>query len=132
MAAIYTNVSEAKHKTTVINNVKSVTANEELNLLLSQADGARGQVAVGELENTFAITVEAEETAQILAGIVGFVNRGTFTWKAQLETAPGTVKTFTITNTIVTGISRSTDQANPNGVTITIQQVGNDSVLTIV
>ena len=131
MSAIYTNVTVASQKGVAISNVKSVTANEELNLLESQADGARGPVAVGELANTFAITVEADETAQDFSNLFGFSNKGDFVWRASLDATPATEKIFTITNIVFTGVARSTDQANPNGNSLTGRQVGNDSVLTI-
>ena len=131
MAPVYTNVVSAKQGSTDILNVKSVQANEQLNLLRAQADGARGSIAVGELANTWQITVETEETGQDFAGIKGFANKGSFEWKGSLDSAPGTLKIFTINDMIFTGESRSTDQNNPNGVSLSAENVGNSSVLTI-
>lgn len=128
---VYTNVSFASHNGVQIQNVKSVQINEELNLLESQADGARGPEAVGELENTFAITVEAEETAQDFSGDTGFANKGDFIAHIQLENDPSNKKSLTVNNVILTGSSRSTDQANPNGVSLTSRQTANDSALSI-
>ena len=131
MAAVYTNVEAVTHKGVAIDNVKSVTVAEEINLLESQSDGARGPEAVGELANTFTITIEAEETAQDLSAVLGFANKGSFIFRASLDSAPGTVKEYTINDVILTGQSRSTDQANPNGMTVTGRQAGNDSALSI-
>jgi len=82
------------------------------------------------IDNVKSVTV-AEETAQDLSNVLGFANRGDFVFRASLDSAPATVKEYTINNAILTGQSRSTDQANPNGMTVTGRQVGNDSSLSI-
>jgi len=129
--AKFTNVQAVTHKAVAITAVKSVSVNQEINPLESQADGARGPETIGELNTTFAITVEVEDEGVEFDTIIGFANRGDFVYKTTKDDDAAIVKIHTITNIEFLGISRSTDQANPGGVSLTGRNVGNDSVETL-
>jgi len=129
--ALFTNVEAVTQNTVDIAKVKSVSVNEEINPLESQSDGARGPEIVGELANTFAITVEVEDEGQELDTIFATANQGSFVFKTSQDDDPSRLTTHTITNIVFLGRSRSTDQANPGGISLTGRNVGNNSVETL-
>ena len=129
--ALFTNVEAVTQDAVAIAKVKSVSVNEEINPLESQSDGARGPEIVGELANTFAITVEIEDEGLELDSIFGTTNKGTFVFKTSQDDDKAKLTTHTITNIVFLGRSRSTDNTNPGGISLTGRNVGNNSVETV-
>ncbi len=118
--ATYTNVTSCSHKGVTLTGVKSVTWNREITPVISQADGDRTGTVVGDGANAISVTIELEhQGTDPQAANLGLANKGNLVWTTQLVGTPGTVKTHTITDVVLTGIAESTDQANPNGQTLT-------------
>ena len=116
MADTYTNVEAVKHGLVDIFGVKSITLTKVIEPLLSQADGARGDTVVGDLGTRFDITIEVESDGEnTREGQAGFTNIAALVFKTQLDSTPATVKTYTISNVWLGNWEVSTDQANPNG-----------------
>ena len=129
--SVYTNVEACTHDSVSIPNVKSVSVTKTVAPIESRADGSRAGTVVGEMAATFAITVEAEDTAADLSAITGLANAGSFEFKTQLENSTTTLKTHTITNIVFLEDGISTDQENPGSVTLTGRNVGDDSLYSI-
>jgi len=119
MADTFTNVEAVKHGIVDIFGVKSITLDKVIDPLLSQADGARGDSVVGDLGIRFDVTIETEsDGADTREGQTGFDNIASLVFKTQLDSTPATLKTYTVTNVWLGNWGVSTDQANPNGETV--------------
>ena len=120
--AVHTNVQTLLHNAVVLNGIKSLTLDKTIDPLLSQADGARGDSVVGDLGSSFDVSMEFEANDSpnlgVREGRPGFANKGVLTWKTQLDSNAGTVKTYILTNVVLGAWGLSTDQANPNGETL--------------
>ena len=118
MAAVYTNVTACTF-TTAIPNVKSITCTRTMTPLEEQSDGARAPSIVGDLANGIEISIEVSDTGADLQSRLGLANKASLVFTCQLESAPATVKTHTITNVVLLSCALSTAQDNPNGYTVT-------------
>jgi hypothetical protein len=118
MAATYTNITACTF-TTAIPNVKSITVTQTKTPLEEQSDGARSPSIVGDLANGIEVSIEVSDTGASLVGRLGFANKASLVFTTQLDSAPATVKTHTITNVVLLTVALSTNQDNPNGYTIT-------------
>lgn len=117
--ATHTNVQDVVHDGTPIVNVKSITLDKVIEPLLSQSDGARGDTVVGDLGTRYDVTIEAESDGlSVREGQTGFGNIGTLVFKTQLDSVAATLKTYTVTNVWLGNWGVSSDQANPNGETV--------------
>lgn len=123
MAAIYTNVTSATF-TTAIPNVKSITVTQTKTPLEEQSDGARAPSIVGDLANGIEVSIEVSDTGASLVSRLGFGNKASLVFTCQLDSAPATVKTHTITNVVLLTVALSTAQDNANGYTITGRTAG--------
>jgi len=117
--ARHTNVEAVKHGAVDIFNVKSITLDKVIDPLLGQSDGARGDSVIGDLGTRFDVAIEAESDGlSAREGQTGFDNIGTLVFKTQLDSAPATLRTYTVTNVWLGAWGISSDQANPNGETV--------------
>ena len=123
MAAVYTNVTSCTH-TTAINNVKSVSVTATKTPLEEQSDGARSPSVVGDLANGIEVSIECSDTGADMDARLGFANKADLVFTTQLDSAPATVKTHTIKNVVLLTCALSTNQDNPNGITLTGRTVG--------
>ena len=126
----YTNVQGVTLDTVSVPGAKSISTEETINRLDSQADGARGPTMVGELYTGITASIECEDNGTRPA-ISGLTNAGSLVYDVQLDSAAGTTLTHTITNMVNLGTSYSTNQDNPNGVTYACESKGTDSVWSI-
>jgi len=131
--AVYTNVSSCTHKANALDNVRMVNPTQERTGLYDQSDGDRTPRMVGDLTKKITGTIELSETADLttIIGYTGFAGKGNLVFTTQLETAPGTTKTHTLTDVVLLNISLSTNQDNPNGVTITFEAVDEDDTWSV-
>jgi len=131
MAAVYTNVEGVTFDAVTIDNVKSVTLNEEKTPLESQSDGARQGTIVGDMAYNVTATVEVEDTGIDYGTTLGLAGAGSLVFEIQLENAAATTKTITATNMVHMTAARSTDQANPGGITLTFRNKGADTSVSV-
>lgn len=118
MASKYTNVENVKHGITALSGVKSVTLNDTRDFLFSQADGNRQQQIVGELGKIITITLEFEDEAAARSAEMGVAQVDDVTFDVQLDSDPGIVKIWTVTNVIFNVWDYSSDQAGLNAQTL--------------
>ena len=118
MAAVYTNITSCTF-TTAIPNVKSISVTQAKTPLEEQSDGARAPSIVGDLANGIEVSIECSDTGALLGSRLGLANKASLVFVTQLDSAPATVKTHTITNVVLLTCALSTNQDNPNGWTIT-------------
>ncbi len=119
MAAVYTNITACTFNSVAIPNVKSVTITQTKTPLEEQSDGARAPSIVGDLANGIEVSIESSDTGASLVGRLGLAAKGSLVFTCQLDSAPATVKTHTITNVCLLTTALSTNQDNPNGYTTT-------------
>ena len=129
--AVYTNVEQVTHDAVAINNVRSVSVDVSKPPLLSQSDGKRADSVVGDLGQAIGVTVEIEDDGVDYTAFIGKANEGDLVFKTQLDSAPATFKTITITDVVFASFSQSTDQAAPNTITLTGRAADQDDTYSI-
>jgi hypothetical protein len=122
MAAVYTNITSVTHNSVAIANVKSITVTQTKTPLEEQSDGARAPSIVGDLANGIEVSIEVSDTGALSTSHsparLGFAYKSSLVFTTQLDSAPATVKTHTITNIVLLTSAFSSNQDNPNGYTI--------------
>ena len=130
MAAVYTNVTSATHGS-AIPNVKSFAPSGVTTPLREQSDGSRTPAIVGDGAKMLTATLEVSDTGADLNAKRGFANKASLVVTTQLENAPATVKTHTMTNMVLVNVALSTNQDNPNGYTLQYEQASDASTWSI-
>ena len=131
MADVYTNVQDLKYGVVTIDNVKSITVDEDKGSLEGQSDGARQPSVVGTLGTSFTISIDLEDTGVDLGPLLGDCDGDSIVFKTSLDCAPATLKTHTVTNIILTTQGLSTDQGAPNTRTLTGRNLSQSSTWSI-
>jgi len=129
--AVFTNVENVAHGLTPIAGVKSVSYDRTVTPIMSMADGARGNTIVGDGANEITVTIEVESQGDELQALIGLANKASLTFDVQQAGDSGATSTVTITDVVFLGTSVSTDQANPNGLTLTGQTEAPADTITI-
>ena len=100
--AKFTNVESVSHNGVAIVGVKSISVDEDLGSLMSQADGLRQPEVVGDAGRMISVSVELEADTQQLSAFIGVDNAGTLLFSMQQVDDASTKQPHSITNVVFT------------------------------